>query len=194
MEFEIGDSNAIDSQRTDGIERRLQKVENDVASRVGQLLNVQGEGCNFRIVRPLRIKRIRVLYVEVLVGVRGRTIYPGELADDAVELIRLATLVPVMSVIVNVLLLPPDMSSTLPLFVIEQPGLPLPQPETFEKLPLPVKLTTAAFACEVAKTAKKPAVRDFKCRSHKSTPKNINCLPTLTFHKFYWLSTFQTQI
>jgi len=40
------------------------------------------------------------------------------------------------------------MLSTLPLLVMEQPGLPPPQFVMSEKLPLPVKFTTAALAGE----------------------------------------------
>jgi hypothetical protein len=42
---------------------------------------------------------------------------------------------------------------------MEQPGLPPLQFVTLEKLPSPVKLTTAAFAGECTRPASKPAVR-----------------------------------
>jgi hypothetical protein len=42
---------------------------------------------------------------------------------------------------------------------MEQPGLPPLQFVTLEKLPSPVKLTTAAFACACTIAVSKPAVR-----------------------------------
>ena len=87
-EVNVGNRHAVEGERTKVVEQCLADVEHVVRRRVGRLLDVQVEHLGIkRIVRRGEVQREGVVDVEVLVGLVGGQVHPGDLADDVIVLV-----------------------------------------------------------------------------------------------------------